>query len=66
MLSIEQAWDTYEDVEAELWDEYAADPTFVAGRMYIAGEQLARRRRDRAVRRCRFQAEAFKAELAAA
>lgn len=55
VITVQGAWTTYDLAEREIWDEYAADPTFVNGRIYLAGEQLLRRRCDRAVRVARYQ-----------
>lgn len=54
-MTIKAAHTAFEIAERELWAEYARDPTYLQGRMYIAGEQLLRRRRDRAISRIRFR-----------
>lgn len=55
VLTVEAAWMMYDLQEREMWDEYAEDPTYVNGKVYLAGEQLIRRRCEHTVRRLRYQ-----------
>ena len=55
VMTVEAAWATYELAEAELWAEYASDPTYLKGRVYLAGERFARRRCERAVEAIRYK-----------
>lgn len=53
--TVQIAWATYDLTERELWEDYAAaDYSYLAGRIYVTGEQLARRRCERAVRHARY------------
>ena len=54
-LTIQAAHLNYDIAERELWEEYADDPTYVAGRIYIAGENYLRKKCQRAVERLRYQ-----------
>jgi hypothetical protein len=54
-MTIEGAWAAYDLAEREMWEEYADDPNYVAGKIYLAGEQLMRRRCERRVQAIRYR-----------
>lgn len=54
-ITVQAAQALYDMQERELWEEYAADPHFLAGQAYVRGERLMRIRCVRTIQRLRYQ-----------
>lgn len=52
--TVKSAWYIYDIEEQELWNTYAENPNYLSGKVYIAAEDLARKKCERTVQRIRF------------